>query len=239
MISVSLSGGIEPIEYSYDGGNTFVSTATASGLQPGEYGVVVRDANGCTLGETVSITQPDPVLLQLPGDTTLEFGESIDLIADFSGGDIMWQSSDSSFACAVLDDCGEISAMPIITSTYTATVTNENGCSVTDQVVVRVQVSRKVFIPNVFSPNGDGRNDLWGIFGQETVEIIDVMQVYDRWGSKVYEARNIPPNSPEEFGWDGNYQGERCLPGVYSYYAQVRFRDGFQRDLVGDITLIR
>lgn len=88
-----------------------------------------------------------------------------------------------------------------------------------------------LYIPNVFSPNGDGQNDILFIRGDgiREVEII----IYNRWGEKVFEGTNI--NS----GWDGQYKGANAEAGVYSWIVEVEFVNGTQKKLGGTTTLVR
>ncbi len=244
FIEIMVDGGTGTVEYSINGGASFQTDGSFMNLGPGDYQVLVRDENGCELGEERTLVQPEELILTLPSDTTLEFGAGLEIMAEVLGGTntgssmVEWSGGDTTDVC--LDaGCQNLDVEPIITTTYVASITDERGCTASDQIVVRVQVSRKTYVPNVFSPNGDGTNDYFGIFGQETVEVVEMMRIYDRWGTKVYEGQNLPPNDLEVYGWDGLMKGELALPGVYSWYAVVRFRDGFQKNISGDVTLIR
>jgi len=129
-------------------------------------------------------------------------------------------------------------AQPATTTTYNVTVSDANGCSVSDAITVRVNIDRDVFIPNVFSPNLDGNNDIFIIFGGIGVARINSLQVFDRWGAKVHEAYNFSPNS-SEFGWDGRLRGNPAAQGVYVYYVEVEFVDGVLDTYRGDVTIVR
>jgi len=88
-----------------------------------------------------------------------------------------------------------------------------------------------VYIPNIFSPNGDGQNDLFRVRG-ENLETLH-LTVYNRWGNKVFDSQN--PNE----GWDGNYKGKPCSPDVYVYHATIIFEDGTETSRKGNVTLVR
>jgi len=88
-----------------------------------------------------------------------------------------------------------------------------------------------VFIPNIFSPNGDGENDMFFIRG-ERIERTE-MQVYNRWGNQVFESKDLTT------GWDGKNKGMDCAAGVYFYRALIRFTDGREEERRGNVTLVR
>lgn len=88
-----------------------------------------------------------------------------------------------------------------------------------------------VYIPNIFSPNNDGQNDLFYIRGQFISEI--EYAIYNRWGNEVFRSNDI------NFGWDGMYKGKLCNPDVFAYYAIIKFNDGTEQIKKGNITLIR
>jgi gliding motility-associated-like protein len=123
--------------------------------------------------------------------------------------------------------------------TYTVTAIDSNGCVVTDQLTVLVDRTKQIFVPNVFSPNGDGFNDLVQIFANEgQVSTIKVFRIYARWGTLLFESVNFLPNDPA-IGWDGNFRGKLMDQGVVTWYMEVEYIDGSGEVLKGDITLIR
>jgi gliding motility-associated-like protein len=102
-----------------------------------------------------------------------------------------------------------------------------------------VFVPRKVFIPNVFSPNQDQINDIFFLQGdEEFVEEIEYMIIADPWGDVVFEKTNFSLNDPNE-GWDGTMGGEPMNPGVFTYLTRIRFIDGEIIPYSGTVTLIR
>lgn len=133
-------------------------------------------------------------------------------------------------------DCPMPEAAPGRTTTYTVTVTNEFGCQVSDILTVAIDCA-KTFLPNTFTPNGDGNNDRFYPIGR-ALRTIRSFRVYSRWGELVYEARNIPPNR-EEYGWDGTFKGAALKADVYVYVLEGTCGDGEQIFRKGDITLFR
>jgi gliding motility-associated-like protein len=118
---------------------------------------------------------------------------------------------------------------------YRVTLTSSLGC---DSLVYLVLDYYKVFVPNAFSPNGDGFNDVFSLFSGADVKEILNMKVFDRWGGLVFEKNELIPNGYEG-GWDGTSHGKPMAPGVYIYEVFVVFDDGKQRLLKGAVNLMR
>jgi gliding motility-associated-like protein len=135
-------------------------------------------------------------------------------------------------------DCYDPKAIVDKTIVYKATVTNDGICDATDYIKITVLCDGSLlFIPNTFTPNDDGYNDRF-YASSTTVNNIDIMRVYDRWGQVLFEAHNIKPGDPEA-GWDGTYKSHILSPDVYVYYIQVKCSNGQYIFLKGDISLIR
>ncbi len=102
-------------------------------------------------------------------------------------------------------------------------------------------VDCNLYIPNAFTPNGDGNNDTWGIRVNERCELVEfTLRIVDRWGRKVFEV----DDHEREFWWDGTFDGTQLNSGVYVYQITARFNppDGSDTQLInrqGSITLIR
>ena len=111
-----------------------------------------------------------------------------------------------------------------------ATKTSEKGAV--------VKKEREVFIPNIFSPDYDGINDVFMVFGGKGVVEVNSMRVYDRWGELIFENANFSTDDPEQ-GWDGTFRGRTTNPGVFVYTIKVEFIDGVTVKYSGDVTLTR
>ena len=96
---------------------------------------------------------------------------------------------------------------------------------------------RDVYAPNVFSPNGDGLNDRFTIYGRGVTEI-KLLQVFDRWGNQLFLGERLTQGE-ENQGWDGSYRGQEMGPGVYVWMAVLVFTDGEELILSGDISIVR
>lgn len=127
-------------------------------------------------------------------------------------------------------------ASPSVTTTYTLTLTEAGGCTSTSTVTVAVWINcndeRDVFIPNVFSPNNDGKNDVLAIEGNGLANIY--WGIYDRWGNLVFEAYD------NAHSWDGTKKGNPVEAGVYSYYLRgTCVKTHGLVTLKGNVTLVK
>ncbi|MDA8692769.1 gliding motility-associated C-terminal domain-containing protein [Saprospiraceae bacterium] len=122
----------------------------------------------------------------------------------------------------------------IITFTITDACNNTNNC----EASISFLPDGQMYIPNAFSPDGDGRNDYFTVFGNESIANIRSMQIYDRWGNLVFEASDIPPNEERE-GWDGFFRNDRVDANVYVYKVEVEDSFGNLFLETGSITVVR
>ncbi|MCF8247682.1 MAG: gliding motility-associated C-terminal domain-containing protein [Saprospiraceae bacterium] len=237
VITVTATGGTPPFEYSSNG-TDFQTDPALINLAGGNYDVVVRDSRGCTITLPATINQPPPIIVEAGNDQTIDLGYSANLIATVSPPTLpvtlSWVPSES-LNCA---DCLRPEATPFLTTTYTLTATDENNCSGVDSVTVFVNLVRPVYIPNVFSPNGDGLNDFFTVFGGKAAKSIKALKVFDRWGDNVFEGFDLPLND-EPLGWDGVFRDKLMGTAVFAYLAQVEFVDGVVVLFEGDVMIIR
>jgi gliding motility-associated-like protein len=95
-----------------------------------------------------------------------------------------------------------------------------------------VDPSKYIYIPNVFTPNGDGRNDVYRVFTRGPVKYFS-MEIFDRWGEKVFDGDDL------EKGWDGTFKGTPVQPGVYVYQVNITFLDAEVVKNKGTITVFK
>jgi gliding motility-associated-like protein len=134
--------------------------------------------------------------------------------------------------------CPQTTALLSGKTTYTVTATSPWGCKASDEVTVNAACDGSVFyFPNTFTPNGDGDNDMFYPQGLG-LKVVSLFRIYSRWGEVIFNAENIPANSPEA-GWDGSFRGQQLKPDVYVYVAVTRCADGQAVEVKGDISLIR
>ena len=91
---------------------------------------------------------------------------------------------------------------------------------------------------NLFTPNGDGANDLFLVQGGRGVQTVKTFRVFDRWGELVHEAVDVAPNDIAG-AWDGRFKGKQMNSGVFVWYAEIEYTDGYVETLRGDVTLVK
>ncbi len=237
-ITVLPSGGVAPYTYSIDG-TVFQASPVFTGLSEGIYNITSLDANDCSTTEIISIDVPLMVNVELGTNQSISIGDSILLEAIInlpfdSLASVMWTGIDS-IGCA---NCLTQIVAPIITTAYTVSVTSADGCADRDSMTVFVNTDYKIYIPNIFSPNGDGINDVVMISADESVREISSFSIFDRWGNLVFGAEHFQPND-SSISWDGRMKGEAMNPGVFTFRVVVDFADGHSEVRYGDITLMR
>lgn len=236
VLGVNVVGGTSPFEYSLDGIN-YQTSNQLTNLFAGQYTVYIRDAFGCEFTKDAAVSQPGIFYVEAGDDQMIELGYEADLQAfvnSLGNTTFSWTPADS-LDCP---NCQDISVSPAQTTTYNIFATDERGCTAEDSVTVSVEILRPYFIPNVFTPNVDGFNDYFYVFGGPAIRTVRTLNIFDRWGGFVFKAENIPANQGN-FGWDGKYRGERVEPGVFVYYIEIEFTDGFVEIVSGDVTVLR
>lgn len=236
-----VSGGTPPFLYSVDGGAAFQSSPVFPGLLPGVYAIVVQDALGCeTLPEESQILPPQPVEITLEASAELLQGNSYQITTQLNLPDsaiqtVVWTPA-AGLSCA---DCLRPLATPLQTTGYTLEVTDLNGCTARAAVQIVVDKRAGIFVPNIFSPNGDGENDRFFIFANDAnIRQIRSFLVFDRWGEMVFEYYRFLPNNPAS-GWDGAFQGKPLDPAVFVWFAEIELIDGRVEVLKGGVLLSR
>jgi gliding motility-associated-like protein len=134
----------------------------------------------------------------------------------------------SSLSCST---CEDPVASPAVTTTYVVTGTGANGCTRTDSVVVEVVENAVVWLPSAFSPNADGYNDTFMVYGSgiETMSL----RVFDRWGNLIFESTD------PLVGWDGTYKGKLLPRATFGWVLTGTLTNGESMDLNGNVTLMR
>ena len=204
-----------------------------------DYTVVLTE-NVCfkdTLHAHINVV-PLPTL-QLPPNVSIIAGNSVQLYAtatdDVNLVNWLWTPADTTLSCL---DCPRPLATPTSTTTYSVVASTIEGCAGTGEVTITVLCQNsQIYIPNTFTPNGDGVNDRFYISGSGLGNVSQ-MAIYNRWGEQVYSATNIPTNDPA-FGWDGTYKGQVLAPDVFVYKIIVLCSTGEPFSFQGDISIVR
>ena len=237
-ITVEQTGGVEPVQYSING-SVFQSSSVFDGLGGGTYTINAIDANGCDVIEIIWINVPLELVVDLGEDQMIIVGDTAILNAavnipfDSLAG-ISWSGLNNPNC----PNCLTQPVAPIVTSTYSVSITNHAGCMDDDSLTLYLEYGYDVYIPNIFSPNGDGINDLFLIGGGPEIKEIAELVIYDRWGNEVHSASSLLLGDHTR-AWDGTVKGKGLNPGVFAYKIIVLYQDGSSKIEYGDITLVR
>ena len=190
----------------------------------------------------MTVPEANFLIVDLGEDRTIQLGDSVQLEAlntlqpfEDNVYEIFWDPIDASINC---DTCVQVYVSPINTTQYTATIVDTTGCSASDDITITVIKERPIYIPTAFSPNNDGQNDFFGIYGGPGVKRVQDFYIYDRWGELMFEGHNFQPGQPG-YEWGGTLKGKELNPAVFVYYALIEFEDGNVIEYVGDVTLLR
>jgi gliding motility-associated-like protein len=122
--------------------------------------------------------------------------------------------------------------------TYTAIARNDGFCKAEDKITVTpICDQNSVFIPNTFSPNGDGKNDVF-YPRDRGASLVKSMRIFNRWGELLYDRKDFALNDPGA-GWDGIYNGAKLTPDVYVYLIDVVCDSKVVFNIKGNVTLLR
>jgi gliding motility-associated-like protein len=203
-----------PFSYSINGGAA-QSDSIFTGLTPGIYQVLVTNSYGCgtTVTDTV-LSPPAGIVYAVPHNVDTTAGVSFPLLAvdsNFHNPVFSWSPADG-LSCT---NCPNPTVTVNAPVTYYVTVSDSlnKACAATDSVVILIKGGFEM--PDAFTPNGDGRNDLFGpVTG--TSATIKAFRIYNRWGQMVHNANAY---------WDGKFKGEEQPAGTYIYYIETDYPD--------------
>jgi gliding motility-associated-like protein len=238
----NVEAGSPPYTYSIDGGATFFSNPLFPGLESGDYSIIVQDALGCESNVVNStIVQPDPIEIITEDNIDVLQGESYQLniqLLNISPADVdtvIWTPT-TGLSCL---GCLNPIATPLSTTTYTVEVITFSECRSSEEFRLVVDERPAVYVPNAFSPDNDGDNDLFYIFARdENIAQIRSFVVLSRWGETVHQFYNFQPNDPDT-GWDGTFRGSAMNAGVFVWYAEIEMINGQIEIFKGDVMLVR
>lgn len=190
------------------------------------YTVIVSANGNCGEVATTQVSvNPSPTVDAGP-DLTFNLDEPMHLNAHGSGT-LTWIFGQE-VHCSV---CPNTQIFPKTSGCYQVQAVNEFDCKVMDEVCVEVTANYNMYIPNIFTPNEDGKNDLFTVYGTGFKQI--EVSVFDRWGAKLYTFTDINK------GWDGTYKGVLAKEDTYVYKVYFTTLDGKKHTKTGHVTLMK
>jgi gliding motility-associated-like protein len=213
-----------PLAQQYKNAGNFVVTTVAT------------NSSGCKDTATKNIKVNALPTVTMPASITKQAGFPVTLPANYSSGVVNWNWNPA----ATLDcqTCPKPIADPKFNTNYTVSFVDSNGCKNTGYITVFVICKDgNVFVPNTFSPNNDGSNDVFYVRGKGLVRVKSI-RIFNRWGEVVFEQQNFPVNNPA-YGWNGTYKGNKPVPDVYVYQVEVFCENSQLIQFEGNVALIQ
>lgn len=189
--------------------------------------VITNDRNCVDEIEIPVVVKAKPEITVLPKDTTIKIGDAIDLKA-FGGLDYSWEPNVN----INTPEGPTVLVRPTKDIKYIVVGRNEYGCPNTDTANITIDFTSQTFMPNAFSPNGDGLNDIFKIQNVRFERLI-LFNIYNRFGNLIFSTQDVNK------GWDGTIDGKPAPSDVYFYMIQLGFGNSNTQTIKGDVTLIR
>jgi gliding motility-associated-like protein len=230
----NIGGSTGPYLFSLDG-STYQPDTLFTGLPPGDYSVYLQDQNGCVFDETTSIGAVPPLTVQAEDKTLVCGGEVMLDPLVVSELPLTWEWADSS---GVISTEAEVMVGTPGTYLFTATNDCETASGQVQVTVEPLSAFRLVYLPNSFSPNGDGINDCFRGYTDPDLDIVRYeLKIFDRWGELLFETADI------EGCYDGMLDDKELRSTVLVYWVTLVARncDGELEQVLrkGDIHLVR
>jgi gliding motility-associated-like protein len=232
---INPQGESQPYLYSING-TDFSEQTDYSIIDAGTYDVYAQDINGCVSeGVEITIEFNSPIEVSLPSHITTTIGASNQIFIEFSvEPDTFYWSDEQLLSCITCLD-------PYITSKQDLELVlfyvDAYNCLSSDTIIIIIKEEiSDIFIPNVFSPNGDNTNDFFQMYSNDPSVKLELGEIYDRWGNRLYQTSS---SDILDVKWDGTSNGNDAMIGVYIYRIVVVNGDGDKIHLVGDVTLVR
>ncbi len=231
-LSATITSPISAHSYVWSTGSTEPQIEVST---PGLYTLRV-ESNCFVYTDSISVASfPDAKSVSLGDDLTIDAGASILLSPILNRGtpsSFIWKINGDLFNC---DNCRTLSYTPEVDARISVTIIDENDCMMTDEIFVRVDYKSNIYVPNVFSPNGDGINDVFYV--SSSVPGVVKLSVYNRWGNLIFEKSNCKLSDDSD-GWDGFFNGKSMNSGSFIWVAQIDFVTGDSETHTGDFLVI-
>ena len=237
-------GGTQPYTYSLNGAPP-VASPVFNNLPAGDYTIEVTDASGCQLSESFEIRDLVVVDMEIVdyvnGDFIFDLGDTITLSYLYTGTNNIPDSSVWKLdgRCDLHQLCSSWNLKHIWQVRLRWRPMMREVVMQKMQFHFQVIRERDVYIPNVFSPNGDNLNDYFSLFTDADVREITLMEIYTRWGESGFQKNQFPAKHDPAQGWDGKFAGEDLNPGVYVYRIEIIYGDDLENQFAGDVTIVR
>jgi len=240
QINIEIDGRADNYRYSIDNGKNFQSSNSFTELEAGLYNIVIQGNEDCSARDLITLEEPDEFDISIIDSMEVSFGEEVVLepnIALTHGGVFLSWTSETSSDNLSCNECENPVVRPLQSTTYYLHVIDIfSGCTAIDSIALIVKENnRDVYIPNIFSPNSDGFNDEFTVFGND-VKLIEQIVIYDRWGSRIHFKENIKPDDPKSV-WNGTFNGQPLASDTYTYIIHVVYQDGLRKIFSGQIFL--
>jgi gliding motility-associated-like protein len=238
-VQAEATGGAAPYRYALNESNLQEGNYF-DGLSSGIYEITVQDAGGCETVEAFFVNVPVSVEVDLGEDLLIQLGDGAVINAIVNLPDslletIIWTTSDT-LECP---ECLTQSVAPLMTTSYSIFVETTDGCSDEDDLTIFVDRRKQIYVPNAFSPNNDGSNDLFFLNARaDVVANVRSFSIFSRWGEAVFKVTDFLPNDPV-FGWNGTHRGAPLNNAVFVWFAEIEFVDGAVEIFKGDVLLMR
>lgn len=232
-------GGLPPyriqVDHYPDPGDGIFALST-----PGNYEVRIEDANACVWTKEITLAVRE-VLLELGPDVDTILGSTIRLEAILAEENLQYQwSLRTGHGVWSCQNCPSPLLQTLSSVLEVALqVQDALGCRAVDDLLIRSQIEPLGYLPNSFSPNGDGQNDLFQFFPGPAILNVLWMRVYDRTGNQVFSTESWDPYAAPERAWDEYAQGQKVPTGTYVYALMVVLQDGQERMLSGSVQVLR
>ena len=199
----------------------------------GNYQRTLTDRFGCDSMIDLTLVVRDPLVSFDLQNQSIALGESIsyDLQEQQSNLQSFNWFANPGIIC---EDCPVGSYIPLENTIISINAVDNNNCVVRDSFQVIVNKDYRFYIPNIFSPNDDGNNDVFTIYPTQALAIVNSMRIFDRWGTLIYETLDT-----FNVQWDGTHKNVQLNVGTYVYMAEVVFIDGKTKILTGSVHLLR
>lgn len=189
---------------------------------------------GCDSLTCLELAVAPPVMVSAGADQEVLPGQPVTLSGSSSAAMVQWLPEEGLSCPTCLSTDVELTA----TQVYQLLATDSLGCTAMDEVQVTVLPASAYYLPNAFSPNGDGRNDTFGPLPARPGIEAAQFRVFGRWGGLVFERSNLPLEDGDLL-WNGQVRGESAPAGVYVWMLEVRLPNGRVEQVQGEVLLLR